>query len=61
MRRTSHLAERLHSDEAQLAGIHHTIGAVDALSVYERNTKLAERVKTALARRKQARAVEGGG
>jgi HEAT repeat protein len=35
--------------------------AVDALSVYERNTKLAERVKAALARRKEGRAVEGGG
>ena len=34
--------------------------AVDALSVYERNTKLAERVKAALASRKERRDLEGG-
>ncbi len=34
--------------------------AADALSVYERNTKLGERVKAALAGRKDARGSEGG-
>ena len=34
--------------------------AADALSVYERNTRLAERVKVALARRKEGRGAEGG-
>jgi hypothetical protein len=34
--------------------------AADALSVYERNVRLVERVKTALARRQERRGAEGG-
>jgi HEAT repeat protein len=34
--------------------------AADALSVYERNARLVERVKTALARRQERRGAEGG-